>query len=57
VPNERFPHGLPWLAEELRTRFGLRLGVWISPTDVADVSDVYKCTPTGCCAMRRASRA
>jgi hypothetical protein len=45
VTNERFPHGLAWLAEELRQRYGLRLGVWISPTDVAEVSDVFKAHP------------
>ena len=45
VANARFPHGLKWLAEELRTRHGLRLGVWISPTDVADVSAAFKAHP------------
>jgi hypothetical protein len=45
VVNERFPHGLAWLAAELRSRFGLRLGLWISPTDVADVSDAFKTHP------------
>ncbi|MHB8955025.1 MAG: alpha-galactosidase [Pirellulaceae bacterium] len=42
VPNERFPNGLPWLAEQLRSRHALRLGLWISPTDVADVSDLFQ---------------
>ncbi len=42
VPNERFPHGLKWLADELQRRHGLRLGVWISPTDVAETSELYK---------------
>jgi alpha-galactosidase len=42
IPNERFPHGLPWLAEQLRSKYGFRLGLWISPTDVADVSDLYR---------------
>ncbi|MEK7674457.1 MAG: glycoside hydrolase family 36 protein [Verrucomicrobiota bacterium] len=45
VPNERFPHGLKWLADQLRERYGLRLGVWISPTDVAETSDVFKRHP------------
>lgn len=45
VPNERFPHGLQWLANQLRERHGLRLGVWISPTDVAATSDLFKRHP------------
>ncbi len=42
VTNERFPHGLRWLADELKRRHGLRLGVWISPTDVAEPSELYR---------------
>ncbi len=42
VPNERFPHGLRWLADELRKRYGLRLGLWIAPTDVAETSDLFR---------------
>ncbi len=45
VPNERFPHGLPWLAAQLRERYGLRLGLWISPTDVAETSELFKLHP------------
>ena len=45
TPNERFPHGLAWLAGELRQRYGLRLGVWIAPTDVAETSDLFKQHP------------
>lgn len=45
VPNERFPHGLGWLAKELRERHGLRLGVWIAPTDVAETSDLFRQHP------------
>lgn len=41
-PNERFPRGLRWLADELRRRHGLRLGLWISPTDVAETSDLFR---------------
>jgi hypothetical protein len=39
--NERFPHGLKWLAAQLRERHGFKLGLWISPTDVASTSDLY----------------
>lgn len=40
--NERFPHGLKWLTEQLRKRYGLKLGVWIAPTDVAATSELYQ---------------
>ena len=42
VPNERFSHGLKWLAGELKSRYGLRLGVWIAPTDVAETSETFR---------------
>lgn len=45
IPNERFPHGLKWLAEQLHKRYGLKLGVWISPTDVAETSEIFKQHP------------
>ncbi|MCS7305646.1 MAG: alpha-galactosidase [Thermoguttaceae bacterium] len=41
VPKEQFPHGLAWLADELKKRYGFRLGVWISPTDVAETSQTF----------------
>jgi alpha-galactosidase len=40
--NERFPHGLKWLSEELKKRHGLALGLWIAPTDVAETSETFK---------------
>jgi hypothetical protein len=42
VPNERFPHGLKWLSEQLQSRYGLKLGLWIAPTDVAESSQLGK---------------
>jgi alpha-galactosidase len=42
VPNERFPHGFRWLADELKSRYGLRLGAWIAPTDVAETSETFQ---------------
>ncbi|MCX7424326.1 MAG: alpha-galactosidase [Planctomycetia bacterium] len=42
VGNERFPHGMKWLADELRSRYGLKLGLWIAPTEVAETSEFYK---------------
>lgn len=44
-PNERFPHGLAWLADELKKRYGFQLGVWISPTDVAETSQTFRQHP------------
>ena len=35
MPNERFPHGLKWLSEQLQSRYGMKLGLWIAPTQVA----------------------
>jgi hypothetical protein len=43
--NERFPRGLKWLADELRARHGLQLGLWISPTDVASSSQLHASHP------------
>jgi hypothetical protein len=45
VPNERFPHGLKWLADELKSKYGMKLGVWIAPTDVAETSELFKQHP------------
>ncbi|MBN1343943.1 MAG: alpha-galactosidase [Phycisphaerae bacterium] len=45
VPNGRFPHGLKWLSDQLASRHGLRLGVWISPTDVAATSETFQKHP------------
>ena len=45
VTNQRFPHGLRWLADELKRRHDLRLGVWIAPTDVAETSELFRQHP------------
>jgi alpha-galactosidase len=42
MTNERFPHGLKWLAEQLRSKYGLKLGIWIAPTYVAETSELFK---------------
>jgi len=42
VPNERFPHGLKWLSEQLQSRFGMKLGLWIAPTQVAATSQLFR---------------
>ncbi len=41
IANERFPHGLKWLAEQLRSRYGMKLGLWIAPTQVAFNSQLF----------------
>lgn len=42
VPNPRFPHGMKWLAEQLRSRYGMKLGLWIAPTVVAETSQLFR---------------
>jgi hypothetical protein len=42
VVNERFPHGLKWLADELRTKYGMKLGLWVAPTQVAETSQLFR---------------
>ena len=41
VSNERFPHGLPWLSEELR-RMGFSLGLWTAVTGVSEFAPQYR---------------
>ena len=45
VDRQSFPHGLRWLADELKSRYGLKLGLWIAPTDVAETSELYNTHP------------
>jgi hypothetical protein len=45
VDRQSFPHGFRWLADELKARYGLKLGLWIAPTDVAETSDLFKQHP------------
>jgi hypothetical protein len=42
VPNERFPHGLGWLSDQLQSRYGMKLGLWIAPTQVALSSQLFQ---------------
>jgi hypothetical protein len=42
VPNERFPHGLKWLSDQLKSRYGMKLGLWIAPTVVAQTSQLFR---------------
>ncbi len=39
--NERFPHGMKWLAQRIKAH-GLRPGLWISPYVISERSDVFR---------------
>src|SRR5439155_4879946 len=45
VDRNSFPHGFKWLADELKSRYGLKLGLWIAPTDAAETSELFKQHP------------
>jgi alpha-galactosidase len=42
--NSKFPHGLPWLAEEVRKK-GFIPGLWLAPFAVQSKSDLAKAHP------------
>ncbi|HET7132326.1 MAG TPA: alpha-galactosidase [Gammaproteobacteria bacterium] len=42
--NERFPHGMQWLAERIKA-LGLKAGLWISPYVISDQTDVFRHHP------------
>ena len=42
--NERFPHGMQWLAERIRA-LGLRPGVWFAPFCIAEGTEVVERHP------------
>ena len=42
--NDLYPHGMPWLAEEIRT-LGLKPGIWIAPYAVAEDSTLVQQHP------------
>jgi hypothetical protein len=41
VPNPRFPHGLPWLAERLG-EMGLTLGLWTAVSQMSEFAPFYE---------------
>lgn len=45
--NERFPHGMGWLADEIR-KLGLQPGLWVAPYSLAKDSEVAKTHPEWC---------
>lgn len=38
--NERFPHGMKWLASQIRER-GLRAGIWFAPYCIAEGTELF----------------
>jgi len=42
--NKRFPHGIKWMARELR-KLGFELGLWYCPNVVTDSARFFKRTP------------
>jgi hypothetical protein len=42
--NERFPHGMKWLADRIKA-CGLRPGLWISPYVISEHSEVFRRHP------------
>lgn len=44
ITNERFPHGLKWLSDEIR-KLGFKPGIWLCPFLVDQDSQVYKDHP------------
>jgi alpha-galactosidase len=42
--NERFPHGMQWLAERIRA-YGFKPGLWVSPYVISDQTDVFRQHP------------
>ncbi len=41
VPNERFPHGIQWLAERIREK-GFKPGIWIAPLTAHESSEMAR---------------
>jgi len=44
ITNERFPHGLKWISDEIR-KLGFKPGIWLCPFLVDQESQVYKDHP------------
>ena len=42
--NERFPHGMKWLAERIKA-YGFKPGLWIAPYVISERSDVFRQHP------------
>ncbi|MCI0513667.1 alpha-galactosidase [candidate division KSB1 bacterium] len=42
--NERFPHGLKWLADKIKS-FGLKPGIWLAPFVVSEPTEIFQHHP------------
>jgi hypothetical protein len=42
--NERFPHGMKWLADRIRA-LGLKPGIWLAPYTISEPTDVFRSHP------------
>ena len=42
--NERFPHGMKWLAEKIK-EYGFKPGLWIAPYVISEPTDVFQKHP------------
>ena len=42
--NERFPHGMKWLADRIRS-YGFKPGLWISPFVISEPTEVFRKHP------------
>ena len=42
--NEKFPHGMKWLADRIRD-LGLKPGIWLAPYVISEPSEVYQLHP------------
>jgi hypothetical protein len=42
--NDRFPHGMKWLADQIKSR-GLKPGLWISPYVVSESTELFRNNP------------
>ena len=46
-PNKAFPHGMKWLARELK-KLGFELGLWYCPNTVSEYASIFKRSPQLC---------
>jgi alpha-galactosidase len=42
--NERFPHGLKWLADQIKSH-GLKPGIWIAPYVISEPTEIFQQHP------------
>ena len=42
--NERFPHGMKWLADRIRS-YGFKPGIWLSPYVVSEPTELFRSHP------------